>query len=271
MKGAARVHWWIEEVSPGARLLGDAARAAGARVSAWDDAWWSSRRFPAEAEEAVVFHGSLGNADRIRRELPWRPGAFCDAAAFEYGRWAPAVRRWLVNEAWVATTAAALAADPRGVAAQAGAGAAIFVRPSSALKPFAGRVLAVSAVSLAALDHGFYYEDAQTGVIVAPVRRIGQEWRLVIAGGEVVCASGYVAEGRRALEVAAPEAVVRFAAAVVGSLPPLDPIFVMDVAEVEGALRLMEVNPFSGADLYGCDRRAVVAAVHALIEGGEGP
>jgi hypothetical protein len=48
-------------------------------------------------------------------------------------------------------------------------------------------------------------------------------------------------------------------------LPQLDPVFVVDVCETRSGLRLLEHNPFSGADLYNCDRPAVVQAVHSLI------
>lgn len=37
----------------------------------------------------------------------------------------------------------------------------------------------------------------------------------------------------------------------------------LDVCEADGRLRLLELNPFSGADLYACDRREVVATVSA--------
>jgi hypothetical protein len=38
------------------------------------------------------------------------------------------------------------------------------------------------------------------------------------------------------------------------------PIYIVDVAEVAGAPRVMEPNPFSGADLYDCDLHAIVGA-----------
>ncbi len=41
-------------------------------------------------------------------------------------------------------------------------GYTVFVRPDSPLEPFSGRVLERGRISLQALDHGFYYDDAQT-------------------------------------------------------------------------------------------------------------
>ena len=39
----------------------------------------------------------------------------------------------------------------------------------------------------------------------------------------------------------------------------------LDVCEAEGGLALLELNPFSGADLYACDPGAVVDAVAAAL------
>ena len=38
-------------------------------------------------------------------------------------------------------------------------------------------------------------------------------------------------------------------------------VYVVDVCEADGELHLLELNPFSGADLYGCRADDVVAAV----------
>ena len=37
------------------------------------------------------------------------------------------------------------------------------------------------------------------------------------------------------------------------------------LVEVDGELSVLELNPFSGADLYDCDRQAVVRAVHGVL------
>jgi hypothetical protein len=69
---------WVLESQAFARshvALQEAVARAGHRVIQWEDDWWSSENWPALTDSAVVFHGSLGNADRIRRTLPWRPGA----------------------------------------------------------------------------------------------------------------------------------------------------------------------------------------------------
>lgn len=247
--------------------LRTAAAVAGQRCTSWTDEYWLDGGWPRLNGERAVFHGSLGNAARIRAELPWTPGAYCDVEAFRCASWYPRAAPWLLHEAWKVLPARALVADSQKVMSEIGANDAVFVRPDSPLKPFAGRVLQAGQISLAALDHGFYYDDAELPIVVAPVRQVGREWRYVVAGGRVVAGSAYAAEGRSALPDDPGGEPWRFAAQVAGALAPPEVLYVMDVCEVGGALRLLELNPFSGADLYGCDAAAVVAAV-ARVAGG---
>lgn len=65
--------------------LGPAARAAGHAVTRWEDAWWDEGA-PA-LDGPVLFHGSLGNADRVARTLGWRPGAYCATEALACTVW----------------------------------------------------------------------------------------------------------------------------------------------------------------------------------------
>lgn len=235
--------------------LTDAARRAGHEVTAWHDDWWDAATWPRFSGETVVFCGSLANADRVQRELPWRPGSFCDTAAFHGSAWYPRAARWLLNRDWTLTTAEQLVAAPP-------AGDRWFVRPDSPLKPFSGRVVTRDGLSLAALDHGFYYDDPALPVIVSPVREVDREWRLVVVEGRVVAGSGYEADSRRRAAPTPPEATARaFAGRVAAELEPPEAIYVLDVALADGVLHVVELNPFSGADLYACDPVAVVAAV----------
>jgi hypothetical protein len=135
------------------------------------------------------------------------------------------------------------------------------VRPDSPLKPFSGRVLRRDQISLAALDYGFYYEDNRLPVIVAPVREVHREWRYVVVAGEVVAGSAYQADGRSALPDDPTGEPWAFASAVAREINAPQDVLVLDACEADGALFLLEINPFSGADLYACDRAAVVAAV----------
>jgi hypothetical protein len=251
----------------GARMTA-AVEAAGAAVLRWDDAWWT-RGLPA-IDDAVIFHGSLGNAAAIVARCPgWKPGAYCAVEAFRCSTWYPRAERWLLQRRHVILPASALVANPRAALDRLGVDE-VFVRPDSPLKPFSGRVLPADGITLQALDHGFYYDDADLPVVVAPTQPVGPEWRFVVVDRQIVAGSAYVAAGRAARAAAVPESVRAYAAEIAAELAPPEPVYVLDVCDAADGLRLMELNPFSGADLYGCDLHAVVEAVGRLVEADHG-
>ncbi len=59
----------------------------------------------------------------------------------------------------------------------------------------------------------------------------------------------------------------RFAAHIAAALEPPEPVYVLDVCECDGELHLLELNPFSGADLYDCDLDTIVRAVAHAVQG----
>jgi hypothetical protein len=106
-----------------------AVRSSGGRVVKWDDDWWNSQRFPDLEGKPVVFRGCLSNAARVGEELPWKPGAYCDVAAFNCSSWYPSVKTWLLHESWVKTTVGQLVDNPEGVLADLGSPASFLCDP----------------------------------------------------------------------------------------------------------------------------------------------
>jgi hypothetical protein len=94
---------------------------------------------------------------------------------------------------------------------------------------------------------------------------VGREWRFVIAGDKVVAGSTYLADGRTAVADDPSGRPWTFAAEVAQRIPAPDPVYVLDVCESDAGLRLVELNPFSGADLYACSGSAVVREVAAIV------
>jgi hypothetical protein len=257
-------HTWVlerEAFSDHDDRLAEAVRAAGHTVVLWDDQWWADSQWPKFPGSPVVFHGSLGNAARVRCELPWRPGAYCDTERFRCSSWYESARQRLVHRRWVFSTANAFAGNPSPVLEALGGEDRFFVRPASPLKPFAGRVLTAASLSMEALDYGFYYDDPSIPIVVTPVEDIDTEWRFVIVNGRPVAGCQYAAQTRTEETASCSEQTCDFALTVAQSLPAPEPVYVMDVCQCRSDLRLLELNPFSGAYLYGCDRSAVVLTV----------
>jgi hypothetical protein len=261
-----RVTWVLEsDVFPESHQpIRRAIQDRGHRLIDWSDDWWHDGLPRHVPTSAVVFHGSLGNAARISGELHWTPGPLCPVVSFCCSRWYDLARPWLIHSEWVVCPAEQLVADAAGIAKRIGGGQRVFVRPDSPLKPFSGRVVDVASLTLASLDHGFYYEDARLPVVVAPVRQIDREWRFVIVERTVAAGSAYDPATRKALPEALDTAAAAFAAAVAAGIPSPAAAYVLDVCESGGAYRLLELNPFGGADLYACDPFAVVDHVSGL-------
>ena len=259
---------WVLETeifSDGHERLAEAVRASGGEVVRFRDDWLVDDSWPALRGRPVVFHGSLGNAAVVNGRTGWRPGAFCDVEAFRCSSWYPRAAPWLLNRTWVSSTVAELSNRTDEVLAALGSPSRVFVRPDSPLKPFSGRVVAREAISPKALDHRFYYDDLDLPILVAPVREVGREWRFVIVEGRVVAGSAYDADTRSALPDDPEGEARRHAQRIASELSPPEDVYVMDIGESGGELRLVELNPWSGADLYACDRAAVVEAVSELV------
>lgn len=259
----AAVTWVLEsDVFPHSHEgLRGAIRHAGHTVVEWDDSWWSGG-FPSSlGKSATVFHGSLGNADRLAAELAWFPGSYCNTPAFCCSAWYERARPWLLHTDWRILPANVFVANAASIAADLRCTDLVFVRPDSPLKPFSGRVVGTASVTLAALDHGFYFDDETLPVVVAAVRNVSREWRFLVVNKTIVTGSAYDPATRAAVAETVESGAWSVARTVAASLPSPADVYVMDLCESEGVLRLLELNPFGGADLYGCDPSIVVESV----------
>jgi len=250
--------------------LSEAANAAGHRVIQWDDFWWETENWPSLENGYTIFHGSLGNASRIASELPWQPGVFCNTSAFACHAWYEKVKKWLIHKEWVFTNVAEFVAQHDLYLAEIGSPKSFFVRPDSPLKPFSGRVVQSGEISFEVLDYGFYYDDKNLPIVITPVTDIGMEWRFVIAGREAIASSAYEASDRTETNSGCPSEVTNFVEEVAKALSPPDPIYILDVCSSRGSIKLVEINPFSGADLYACDRNAIISAVEGILKADDG-
>ncbi len=241
-----------------------AIRDRGHRIVDWSDAWWSDG-VPARVPKSnVVFHGSLGNAARIADDLHWIPGSFCPVNSFRCSSWYESARQWLVHVDWMICAADELVTNARRIAERLRTTDRLFVRPDSPLKPFSGRVVEVADLTLEKLDYGFYYDDETIPVVAAPVQNIGNEWRFVIANRSVISGSAYDPKTRKPVAAQLNSAAANFASIVAASIPEPEIVYILDVCECNGQLRLLELNPFGGADLYACDANAIIDAVSTI-------
>jgi hypothetical protein len=265
----AKVTWVLEsEVFPKSHQpLREAICEAGHQIVDWSDAWWQDGIPSRCGSGPIVFHGSLANADAVNEQLAWNPGSFCNTQAFFCSKWYAIAEEWLIHSNWRILPAYEFVDSAARVCEHLGIEDQVFVRPDSPLKPFSGRVLNIGDVSLAALDHGFYFEDEALPIVVAPVKKVGREWRFVVARSRVIAGSAYDALSRSAIPDKPASSAWRFADLVAEAMSAPADVYILDICEADGGLRLLEVNPFGGADLYACDAVEIVRHISAVATG----
>lgn len=144
----------------------------------------------------------------------------------------------------------------------------LFCRPDSPLKPFAGRIVDVSTFCPQTVDVGYYYDDLSLPILFEPVVTVGREWRFVVVDG-FSSVAGCQYAGSRVRDdaaVALDNAAIQLVYDV--ARDPWQPAraYVVDVAEMNGVVSLLEINPISGADFYECNPDAIVRHITGMEE-----
>ena len=149
---------------------------------------------------------------------------------------------------------------------------AIFIRPDSGEKEFTGSVVVRECFN----DWKDHVQDARsvppdTLCVVSTPVTIHKELRLIVSRGRVITGSTYRVAGERHKEPLEdqPDAaqMIAFAERVLADSPPLlPPVNVLDVAEDEHGLSLMEVGCWCCAGLYESDRLKLAHAVSEAAE-----
>jgi hypothetical protein len=123
------------------------------------------------------------------------------------------------------------------------------MRPDADLKDFVGRVVSYR-------DAPKYLVNVQPDIrmLVATPKVIHSETRCWMVDGQVVAAVGYRQGGKRVVRVydPIPESIRVFAMACAGlcSPAPVSPVFVLDVAETDDGMRVIEINSFHASGFY---------------------
>jgi hypothetical protein len=220
---------------------------------------------PLAEGDCVIAYGTFPFARQIQLHRRWSPGAWCDPAHLDCTCYFAYLGKYLLNQHYTILAGVEAIRQRDWLFQVFGKDDAVFARPSGCHKVFTGRRLARDDFA-AALGPTRY--DPATLVVVAAPRAIGREWRVIVAGDRVIAASQYAVEGGKRVESGCPAEVRAFAEAMLAEVcwRP-DPLFMMDIAESEGRLWLVELNGFSCSWLYACDLGAVVTAAGDLAAG----
>jgi hypothetical protein len=214
--------------------------------------------------DCVIGYGTFPFAREIQLHRHWTPGAWSDPANLDCSCYFAHFGKHLLNQNYAILPGVEAVRQQDWLYEAFGRDDEVFARPTGCGKVFTGRCIFRDDFA-SALGPTRY--DPTTLVVVAAPREIGREWRLVFAGDRVVAGSQYAVEGSKCVEPGCPDAVCAFAEAMLAEARwRPDPIFMMDVAESDGRLWLVELNGFSCSWLYGCDLAAVVTTASGLAQ-----
>lgn len=141
-------------------------------------------------------------------------------------------------------------------------GARVHVRPDREDKAFVGAVHDIG--SWDAME-AFRNEERRLPLSpdepcwISPLREIAAEHRCWFVGGELVSASTYRRDGAQCVERVEDTGLLAAARDLAAIRLPADTV-VMDVAETDGGLKVVEFNPIHSSGWYDCDTFSVLGA-----------
>jgi hypothetical protein len=209
-------------------------------------------------DACVLLTGTLTLMEYVQRQRRWTPGGWCNfanlACSIYYAYFGP----HLLNRNYTLLPIVEAIRQRQRLFSTFGCDGQVFVRPDSVGKLFSGRVVDAESFEEVLAPH---LNNPAEPVLVAEPQQIGREWRLFVAHGQVITGSQYRVNGTTNVAPGLPEDVEEFASRVLKQVPwRPDPLFVMDVCEALGGLRIVELNSFSCSGQCACDLDAYVKA-----------
>ncbi|HEY2585597.1 MAG TPA: ATP-grasp domain-containing protein [Tepidisphaeraceae bacterium] len=205
----------------------------------------------------AIGYGTFPFARQIQLHHRWTPGAWCNPAMLDCTVYYAHFGRFLLNEHYAILPGVEAIRQADWLFDAFARDGRLFVRPTACDKLFVGR--AVSRDDFASILSPARY-DPGTLVVVAPARPIAREWRLIVLEGHVLGGSQYAENGQRSVRAELPAELRAFAERMFTDVRwRPDPVFMLDICESAGVLRLVELNGFSTSWLYACDLTTVIA------------
>lgn len=253
---SAEISWVIENITKESSLLelAEAVKKSGSKLFEINGDYTSQtieelRRYA--AGKITIFDGSINMAELVMRDVP-EIRAIGTPENYLCGCYYPKCDGLLFNDRYALMQMSEIES-----AANLAVYGCVFVRPNGGQKQFQAALIEVGELP-ELKRHG------EMMVLVSPPKNVTGEWRCVCDAFGIVAVSSYRIKGQPIREPFAPSGALQLCEKVAARYLP-DPLFVVDVcADNDGNFWLMELNQFTGAGLYACDKAAIVRAVERV-------
>lgn len=208
-------------------------------------------------DEKILVMGS-DSLIKVAEKKGWWPGAFTNYR-FDHRVWVSAHGNEMLNyEAEVIRFGDVVPPE---------SGEAFFIRPALDFKIFAGTVI-TPVNFLSWQEKAVAYGDtlnADTEVVVAPVKDILQEYRFFVVNNHIVTGSSYKIGDRVISTEDVEKDVERYVHGCITTWQP-DYAYVIDIARTPDGFKIIEYNCINASGFYACDCQQIVDRLEHLIE-----
>lgn len=212
----------------------------------------------------VVLWGTLPLMRQIQLRRAWVPGGWCHHDNLNCSAYYAYFGQYLLNRYYSILPGVEAIRLQEQLFAEFGPEDEVFVRPNGVHKLFTGTAAHKDNFCDAIASSRY---DPTTLIVISTPQEIGREWRLVIAGNDIVASTQYRNTGAISVSQGCPQVVLQFASEMLHDVRwRPDPVFTMDICESNDKLYLLELNSFSCSGLYDCDLAAVIRAASAVAE-----
>lgn len=222
-------------------------------------------------KDIVIFHSSIQDGLKVSR-LPVYPGVWFTKDNYHSYKWLGMYGNDLLNSKYLMI---GLNDVVRQKNILSGFGTKyLFIRPSDGMKTFPGQLINLDDLEneINTLTQCYGGIDMSTLVFISGNKdyEMENEYRFVIIDGEVISGAEYMnKENRKKWEAiwnkkCYNQEAINFAKRMVDKYQP-DKAFTLDICKLsDGRYKVIEVNSFNCASLYGCDLENVVLAATNL-------
>jgi hypothetical protein len=233
-------------------------------------------RFVDQYDDVIIFHGSLQHGRGVLKS-PFYPGIYLALENYECYNYYGYFGEHLLNSQYLMMGLNDVVRNKWKIFSQTFRSdrpqdEAVFIRPSNGFKSFPGQTLPLENFEFEfnVLLKSYGGLDLNTLVVISPAKDIEEEYRFIVIDGKVVSGSMYMDKASRSEWKAYYDrgcedpGVMDFAVEMSKIYQP-DRAYTLDVCRLpDGSYKLIELNSFCCASMYGNDYDKVVDAVNNL-------
>lgn len=218
-------------------------------------------------DDCVIVQGSIQLAMWVQRNKPWVPAVWLEVDKFKCTTFYSYLGKFLFNHDYEFTTIGEYKRRKDHYFEKYGIQDCLFIRPNTGLKSFSGQIFKKENH---VTDWAYFNMSTNEAdiIIVSSPKVIDAEWRFVVGEGEIIASSMYWHDGERKQLPGAPKEaheLVKEIIAVADKELVVAPMYVVDVCRgADGKFYLMELNCFTCAGMYECDKKAIVDAANRI-------